>query len=228
MCRDSLDGTASLSLWEVAEDGGRGRMIVDNATSRSCGVEVGGSYDGDWKAKSSMSRLLKALVRLPYKRPRWPWRRRRWLPARRDEVDVSRRASLASLAGWGAAQQAGASGTIKDEARDRVEELQRNPALALQLSEKEFKALLGVISVPRDFKTKWMENNAFLVYYSKGFDGIGRDSIEVESELEKLSATQAGMRNELWFLIDDSLRFGDVKEEEVSIKLAEFLRSVIN
>ena len=98
MCRDSLSGVASLSLWEVAEDGSKGRMIVDNATTNSCGVEVGGPYDGDWKAKSSMSRLVKALVRLPSKRPRWPWRRRRQR-ARRGAIDVSRRASLASLAG---------------------------------------------------------------------------------------------------------------------------------
>ena len=88
--------------------------------------------------------------------------------------------------------------------------------------------MLGVLSVPRDFKSKWMENNAFLVYYSKGFDGIGRPSIEIESELEKLSAEQAGMRTDLWYMIDDGLRFGDVKEEEVSAKLANFLKTVIN
>lgn len=41
------------------------------------------------------------------------------------------------------------------------------------------------------------------MYYSKGFDGVGRPSIETESEVESLQKAQYGYRNDAWLAVDD-------------------------
>lgn len=48
-----------------------------------------------------------------------------------------------------------------------------------------------------------MDKNAFLVYYTKGFDGPDRPSIETESEQEALQKAQYGARNDAWLAVDD-------------------------
>jgi len=73
-CRDSFAGKVRLSLYELRYDQAKKEYvrsdktpIIDNATSDSCAVEIGGgSYHDTWKAKSRMNKILKTFVRLPY------------------------------------------------------------------------------------------------------------------------------------------------------------------
>ncbi|GMH61174.1 hypothetical protein TL16_g03201 [Triparma laevis f. inornata] len=71
-----------------------------------------------------------------------------------------------------------------------------------------------------------MDKNSWLVYYTKGFDGVGRPTIEQETDLEILSNKQAYLRNELWLLIDN-LRFGDASTNDVKKMMDEFLDTII-
>lgn len=62
--------------------------------------------------------------------------------------------------------------------------------------EKRFKALFDAYSDQVSFKQKFLDQNAFLVYYTKGFDGPGRPSIE--ADLPTKQPRQFGARNEAW------------------------------
>ncbi len=74
MCRDTFEGTVSLSLFELeycrkSKDYVRRRdvpPIIDNAVSHNCAVEVGGPWNERWKSSSNMNKLLKFLVKIPY------------------------------------------------------------------------------------------------------------------------------------------------------------------
>ena len=48
--------------------------------------------------------------------------------------------------------------------------------------EKDFKKLFDEHSEGVSYKQQFLDQNAFLVYYTKGFDGPGRPSIEAEDE----------------------------------------------
>jgi tocopherol cyclase len=73
-CRDSFLADVTLSIWplqwsEEAKDYVRGSAtpIIESATSRQGGVEVGGGPWWDvWKGTSRMRQPMKALVRIPY------------------------------------------------------------------------------------------------------------------------------------------------------------------
>lgn len=67
--------------------------------------------------------------------------------------------------------------------------------------EKLFKKLFDEYSDPVSYKQRYMDQNAFLVYYTKGFDGIGRESIE-KGDIPK-QTLQYGARNEAWTAFDD-------------------------
>ena len=67
--------------------------------------------------------------------------------------------------------------------------------------ERQFKKIFDEYSDPVSYKQKYMDQNAFLVYYTKGFDGPGRDSIE-SGELPR-QALQYGARNECWTAIEE-------------------------
>jgi hypothetical protein len=69
---------------------------------------------------------------------------------------------------------------------------------SLPHDERSFKAVLDSYSVPVSYKQRFLDANAFLVYYTKGFDGPGRANIENPSALEALHAQQYGFRNEAW------------------------------
>jgi hypothetical protein len=45
-------------------------------------------------------------------------------------------------------------------------------------NEKEFKRIFDEYSEGISYKQRYLDSNAFLVYYSKGFDGVNRPSIE--------------------------------------------------
>ena len=74
-CRDSFLADTTLSLWALrwdddAKDYVRvdGPPIIDRATSKQGGVEVGGGPWWDtWKATSNMKQPMRSLVALPYK-----------------------------------------------------------------------------------------------------------------------------------------------------------------
>ena len=52
--------------------------------------------------------------------------------------------------------------------------------LKIPLAEKDFKKLFDEHSEGVSYKQQFLDQNAFLVYYTKGFDGPGRPSIEEE------------------------------------------------
>ncbi|GMH96660.1 hypothetical protein TrVE_jg6644 [Triparma verrucosa] len=225
-CRDSLDGVVNLSLWELDQDGQRIKAIILNATSNSCGVEVGGDYsDGPWQATSRMSRVLKTLVKIPYLRRNLQRRKKA------ATANSARRKFLTSssslLASFSSASAFAAPKPPSPSDVQELEEIRTNPQKALKLTEKEFKTMIDRVSIGKSYKTSYMDKNAWLVYYTKGFDGVGRPSIEQETDLELLANKQAYLRNEMWLMIDD-LRFGDATENQVQKLMDEFLKTILN
>jgi hypothetical protein len=79
------------------------------------------------------------------------------------------------------------------------------PALppSLPTDESSFKRIFDAYSVPVSYKQKWMDSNAFLVYYTQGFDGPGRPSLE--TDLNEIQTQQYGYRNEAWVAWEDVL-----------------------
>jgi len=70
--------------------------------------------------------------------------------------------------------------------------------------EKDFKKLFDEYSENISYKQVFLDQNAFLVYYSGGFDGPNRPNIETESDIEKREKLQYGYRNDAWIAIDDA------------------------
>ena len=68
-------------------------------------------------------------------------------------------------------------------------------------NEKLFKRIFDEYSQPVSYKQKFMDQNAFLVYYSKGFDGPNRPSME-SGEIPK-QTLQYGARNDVWAALDE-------------------------
>jgi len=69
--------------------------------------------------------------------------------------------------------------------------------------ELQFKKVLDAYSDPISYKQKFVDQNAFLVYYTKGFDGPGRPSIE--DDLPVKQTLQYGARNDAWVAWEESL-----------------------
>jgi hypothetical protein len=80
-----------------------------------------------------------------------------------------------------------------------IDDLLRN----IPFEEKSFKAIFDSYSDPVSYKQKFLDQNAFLVYYSKGFDGPDRPNIE--SDLPVKQTLQLGARNDAWVAWDDFL-----------------------
>lgn len=74
---------------------------------------------------------------------------------------------------------------------------------SIPTSEIAFKSIFDAYSDPVSYKQKFVEQNAFLVYYSKGFDGPGRPSIE--SDLPVKQTLQYGARNDAWVAWEEFL-----------------------
>lgn len=68
--------------------------------------------------------------------------------------------------------------------------------------ENAFKRIFDAYSTPVSYKQKFLDQNAFLVYYTKGFDGPGRPSIE-EDDTDSIQTLQYGFRNDAWAAMDD-------------------------
>ena len=67
----------------------------------------------------------------------------------------------------------------------------------LPTQEQDFKRLFDAYSDPVSYKQQFLDQNAFLVYYSQGFDGPGRPKMEQDIVNEK-QTLQYGARNEAW------------------------------
>lgn len=96
--------------------------------------------------------------------------------------------------------------------------------------EKLFKKRFDEYSDPVSYKQKYMDQNAFLVYYTNGFDGPGRLSIE-SGEVSK-QTLQYGARNECWNSIDElnvevqyALKNGSSSRKDILELLARAMKS---
>jgi hypothetical protein len=98
---------------------------------------------------------------------------------------------------------------------------------SIPTKELEFKRLFDSYSDPVSYKQKFLEQNAFLVYYTKGFDGPGRPNIE--SDVNERQAIQFGARNEAWIAWDDflvELKFKDDKDNDIEKYITNTIRAV--
>lgn len=71
-------------------------------------------------------------------------------------------------------------------------------------TESAFKKVFDEFSVGISYKQNYLDKNAFVVYYTQGFDGAGRPSIETPSAEEELQTKQYFYRNEAWIGLDDA------------------------
>jgi hypothetical protein len=62
--------------------------------------------------------------------------------------------------------------------------------------EQAFKRVFDEYSDPVSYKQKFLDQNAFLVYYTRGFDGPNRPGME--EDLPERQTLQYGARNEAW------------------------------
>lgn len=100
----------------------------------------------------------------------------------------------------------------------------------MPITEEDFKRIFDAYSDPVSYKQKFLDQNAFLVYYTKGFDGPGRPNIEDDNSNEK-QTLQFGARNEAWinwenFLVE--LKFVGDKDNEAYQYLTDTIKSVDN
>ena len=95
--------------------------------------------------------------------------------------------------------------------------------------ENSFKRIFDAYSTPVSYKQKFLDQNAFLVYYTNGFDGPGRPSIEEDDASNALQTKQYGNRNDEWTAIEDlfvELEFG--KREGGETTKTELCRLIDN
>mmetsp|Transcript_173 Transcript_173/g.206 ORF Transcript_173/g.206 Transcript_173/m.206 type:complete len:230 (+) Transcript_173:87-776(+) len=81
---------------------------------------------------------------------------------------------------------------------NNIQQIQQQQILFQKLpkNEKEFKRIFDEYSDPVSYKQTFLDQNAFLVYYTKGFDGIDRPNIE--SDVPEKQTLQYGARNDCW------------------------------
>jgi hypothetical protein len=94
-------------------------------------------------------------------------------------------------------------------------------------SEIEFKRKFDEYSDTVSYKQRFLDNNAFLVYYTKGFDGPGRANIE--ADINERQTQQFGLRNEAWiafeaFLVE--LKFMDDDDNDAAKFLDKAVRAL--
>jgi len=74
----------------------------------------------------------------------------------------------------------------------------------LPATERSFKAAFDRYSQAVSYKQRFLDQNAFLVYYTGGYDGPGRPSIEDDDALTR-QTRQYGYRNDAWVAWEDFL-----------------------
>jgi hypothetical protein len=93
--------------------------------------------------------------------------------------------------------------------------------------EEDFKRIFDAYSDPVSYKQKFLDQNAFLVYYTKGFDGPGRPNIE--DDINERQTIQFGTRNEAWINWQNvlvELKFVEDEDNECLKYLTNTIRSV--
>jgi hypothetical protein len=102
--------------------------------------------------------------------------------------------------------------------------------LGIPTDETTFKRLFDNYSDNVSYKQRFLDQNAFLVYYTKGFDGPNRPSIE--SDLPVKQTLQYGARNDAsvaWQGFLDEVNYVAKHPTEGSLSdLDELLKRVIN
>eukprot|EP00536_Pseudo-nitzschia_multiseries_P004866 jgi/Psemu1/302919/fgenesh1_kg.85_\ len=89
--------------------------------------------------------------------------------------------------------------TFKNSGKDSSRGLATIP-----IREEAFKRIFDAYSDQVSYKQKFLDQNAFLVYYTNGYDGPGRDSLEKDPVNER-QTLQFGARNEAWICWEDFL-----------------------
>jgi hypothetical protein len=107
----------------------------------------------------------------------------------------------------------------------------QKPSLGnIPTNEQDFKRLFDAYSDPVSYQQKFMDQNAFLVYYTKGFDGPGRPSMEdKETTVNERQTLQFGARNEAWIAWDNflvELPFLNDKDNDLDKYLQATIRAV--
>ena len=74
----------------------------------------------------------------------------------------------------------------------------------LPASETAFKKVFDEHSEGVSYKQEFLDKNAFLVYYTQGFDGPGRPSIEEDDPASAKEKRQFGARNDAWVAVDEA------------------------
>ena len=77
---------------------------------------------------------------------------------------------------------------------------------------QSFYQLLDAYSDPVSYKQKFVDQNAFLVYYTKGFDGPGRPNIEDDWPVKQ--TLQYGARNDAWVALDNFWAEWDFQQQK--------------
>jgi len=115
----------------------------------------------------------------------------------------------------------------KGNKKEVVKQIQQQRQIPTE--EQKFKQIFDQYSNPLSYKQKYLNSNAFLVYYTKGYDGPNRPNIETLSEEEELQKEQYGLRNESWIRWDTflaELNFSD-DDDTTTKDLIQYLDETI-
>ena len=125
---------------------------------------------------------------------------------------------------------------------DRMQFKQHSKPLISRLPTDEitFKRLFDTYSDQVSYKQQFLDSNAFLVYYTQGFDGPNRPSIERESSsgsssdiVNEKQTIQFGLRNDAWIAWENCLveykylTEGGSGDEEEDNDFVEYLTQTI-
>ena len=94
-----------------------------------------------------------------------------------------------------------AASTTTDGSLEEVSSLLKT----LPTTEKSFKKMFDEYSEGISYRQNYKDKNAFVVYYTRGFDGVGRDSIETPTASESKQTEQFYYRNEAWIAVDGAI-----------------------
>ena len=88
---------------------------------------------------------------------------------------------------------------------DTIEAISKVLASSIPPEQTLFKRKFDEYSEPVSYKQKFMDQNALLVYYTKGFDGPNRPPMESSADPIPLQSIQYGLRNDAWTNYDELL-----------------------
>ena len=88
---------------------------------------------------------------------------------------------------------------------DTIKAISTQLSLAIPSEQILFKRKFDEYSEPVSYKQKFMDQNAFLVYYTKGFDGPNRPPMESSADPIPKQSLQYGFRNDAWSAYDELL-----------------------